>query len=375
MKFIISSTNLLKSLQTISGVVTTSNTLPILEYFLFKTKENDLEITASDQETTMSITVTPIMMEDGGAIAIPSKILLDTLKTYHDTPLTFLTDPSTFAVEIIADNAKFKLSGQDPQDFPEIPELINPATVTVNGEILVRGISKTIFATGTDELRPEMTGVLFEFTEDKATLAATDAHKIIRYRRPDVHSSETMSFIMPKKPLNQLKNTVPSDETPVLIEYNLKNARYTFNNVVLTSTLIEGKFPNYEAVIPRDNPNILIIDRIALMTSIRRVSLFGNQSTHLIRFRISGQMISLSAEDYDFQNEASEVLSCAYDGEDIEIGFNSKFLLEMLSNIDTPNIRIETSAPNRAGVIFPETDENEVEDLLMLIMPDRKSVV
>ncbi|GAB6278860.1 MAG: DNA polymerase III subunit beta [Lentimicrobium sp.] len=369
MKFIISSTNLLKSLQTISGVVVSSNTLPILEYFLFEAIDNELKITASDQETTMSITVTPTMMEEGGAIAIPSKILLDTLKTYHDTPLTFITDPLTFAIEIVADNAKFKLSGQDPEDFPKMPALTNPASVNIKGEILVRGISKTIFGTGTDELRPEMTGVFFEFTEEKATLVSTDAHRIIRYRRPDVQSSETMSFIMPKKPLTQLKNTVPIDDTYVLIEYNVQNVRFTFNNVVLTSTLIEGRFPNYEAVIPRDNPNKLIIDRVALMTSIRRVSLFGNQSTHLIRFKIAGQVISLSAEDYDFQNEASEVLPCAYDGEDIEIGFNSKFLLEMLSNIDAPNVRIEMSTPNRAGLLIPETDENDAEDLLMLIMP------
>ncbi len=369
MKFIISSTTLLKSLQAISGVITTNNTLPILENFLFQARENDLLITASDQETTMSIAVTPAMMEEASQVAIPSKILLDTLKTYHETPLTFICDPVTFGVEIVAENGKFRLSGQNPEDYPVIPALDNPATVNVKGELLNRAITKTIFATGNDEIRPQMSGVFFQFTPEEATFVATDAHKLVRYRRTDAHASETMSFIMPKKPLNQLKNNVPADDTDVLIEYNITNARFSFGNIVLICRLIDGKYPNYEAVIPRDNPNVMTIEKNNLLTSIRRVSIYGNQSTHQIRFRIAGQRLMLNAEDIDFQNEATEELNCAYDGEDMEIGFNSKFMLEMLNNVEVPRIRLEMSTPSRAGLIMPDTDEPAEEDLLMLVMP------
>ena len=369
MKFIISSTTLLKSLQTISGVITTNNTLPILENFLFQGREEDILITASDQETTMSIAVTPSMMEDPDNITIPARILLETLKTYHETPLTFLIDTQSYSVEISADNAKFKLAGQSAEEYPRIPMLEEPATVTVKGELLNRAIIKTIFATGNDEIRPQMAGVFFQFTPEEATFVATDAHKLVRYRRTDAKASETMSFIMPKKPLNQLKNSVPSDDTDVVIEYNVTNARFSFLNVVLVCRLIEGRYPNYEAVIPRDNPNVMTIEKSILLAAIRRVSIYGNQSTHQIRFRIAGQMLSLNAEDIDFQNEALEELTCSYDGEDLEIGFNSKFMLEMLANVEVPRIRLEMSSASRAGLIIPEVEEPGDEDLLMLVMP------
>ncbi|MEJ5302373.1 MAG: DNA polymerase III subunit beta [Bacteroidales bacterium] len=369
MRFIISSTTLLKSLQTISGVVTTSNTLPILNTFYFKPEGDDLVITASDTETTMSIRVTPSMMEEPSEVCIPAKILLETLKTYHETPLTFNVNPNNFQVDIVSENGRFRLAGQDPEMWPQMPQLDSSAKVFIKGHVLVRGITKTIFATGVDEVRPQMAGVLFQFTPEEATIVATDAHKMVRLRHLGTHSEETLSFIMPKKPLNQLKSTVPADDTEVLIEYNESNARYTFDNIVLTCRLIEGRFPNYEAVIPHNNPIAVIVDRQALMASIRRVSIYGNQSTHQMRFVVTGQKLLLQAEDIDFQNAANEELSCLHEGEDIEMGFNSKFLVEILSNLESQNVRFELSSPSRAGLIIPENDEAGEEDLLMLLMP------
>ncbi|MGC8865583.1 MAG: DNA polymerase III subunit beta [Bacteroidales bacterium] len=369
MRFIISSAALLKSLQTISGVVTTSNTLPILNNFYFKPEGEDLIITASDTETTMSIRVTPSMMEEPIEVCMPAKILLETLKTYHETPLTFTVNPNTFQVDIVSENGRFKLAGQNPEMWPQMPQIENQAHVNIKGHVLVRAITKTIFATGLDEVRPQMAGVLFQFTPEEATMVATDAHKMVRMRHLGTHSESSLSFIMPKKPLMQLKSTVPADDTEVLIEYNESNARYTFDNIVLTCRLIEGKYPNYEAVIPRNNPIQVIVDRAALIASIRRVSIYGNQSTHQMRFIATGQKLTLQAEDVDFENSATEELACLHEGDDIEIGFNSKFLLEILSNLETNNIRFELSSPSRAGLIIPETEEPTEEDLLMLLMP------
>ncbi len=370
MRFIISSTALLKSLQTISGVITTSNTLPILNTFYFKPDGEDLVITASDSETTMSIRVAPSMMEEPLEVCIPAKILLETLKTYHETPLTFNVNPTTFQVDIVSENGRFSLAGKDPEMWPQMRQLENPTNVIIKGYVLVRAITKTIFATGTDEVRPQMAGVFFEFTPEQATIVATDAHRMVRLRHLGTHSEETLSFIMPKKPLNQLKSTVPADDTEVLIEYNESNARYTFDNIVLTCSLIAGKFPNYEAVIPRNNPINVIVDRQALMAAIRRVSIYGNPSTHQMRFLVTGQKLVLQAEDIEFQNAANEELSCLHEGEDIATGFNSKFLVEILSNLETQNVRFELSSPSRAGLIIPETEETESEeDLLMLLMP------
>ncbi len=369
MRFIISSTTLLKSLQTISGVVTSSNSLPILNTFYFKPEGEDLVITASDTETTMSIRVSCSMIEEPSEVCIPAKILLETLKTYHETPLTFNVNPNNFQIDIVSENGRFRLAGQDPEMWPQMPQIENPASVNIQGHVLVRAINKTLFATGVDEVRPQMAGVFFQFTPEDATMVATDAHKMVRIRHLGTHASETLSFIMPKKPLIQLKSTVPADDTEVLIEYNESNARYTFNDIVLICRLIEGKYPNYEAVIPRNNPINVIVDRQAIMASIRRVSIYGNQSTHQMRFSVAGQKLMLQAEDIDFQNAANEELPCLHEGEDIEMGFNSKFLLEILSNLETQNVRFELSSPSRAGLIIPETEEPVEEDLLMLLMP------
>ena len=369
MKFIVSSSLLSKNLTALSGVLSTSNTLPILDDFLFELKKDALMITASDLETTMTVTIPLDKAEDPGAVTIPAKILIDTLKTFSDIPVQFTINKETLGVEISAGEGKYKLSGHKSDEFPTSPELEETVAISMDSDLLVNAINKTLFAAGNDELRPVMSGVFFELTPDDITCVATDAHKLVRYRRTDFSAAESASFIMPRKPLSQLKNILSTSEGAVSIDYNQTNAVFTFENVKMICRLIDGKYPNYEAVIPTENPHKLTIDRASLLNSIRRVAIFANQSTHQVRFKLSGKELILSAEDIDFSNEAKERLTCSYDGEDMEIGFNSRFLQEMLTNIDTEEIIIEMSAPNRAGIMHPSATDNEAEDILMLVMP------
>lgn len=369
MKFIVSSSALLKNLQSMAGVLSSSNTLPILDDFLFELKDNHLDITASDLETTMTVSMEPSKAEEPGTVAIPAKILLETLKTFADIPVTVQINEQTLLVEISAGEGKYKMSGHKSHEFPQTPEMEDTVKMGIKSEVLASAFNKTIFATGNDELRPVMSGVFCEMTPDDVTFVATDAHKLVRYRRTDVAAENSTSFIIPKKPLSQLKNILPTDETEVSLEFNTTNARFSFKNVTLVCRLIEGKYPNYEAVIPPTNPNKLVVDRLSLLNSIKRVAIFANQSTHQIRFKISGKELVLSSEDIDFSNEAKERLSCNYEGEDMEIGFNSKFMQDMLINLESNDIRLEMSAPNRAGIIYPVDKENEAENILMLVMP------
>lgn len=370
MKFIVSSTLLLKQLQAIGGVISTSNTLPILDNFLFELDKDGLIVSASDLETTMTAKVTVDKAEKPGSIAIPAKILLDTLKTFSDIPVTFTIDvKSTYSVEISAGEGKYKLSGHNSEEFPKTPTLESSSAIQVPSFVLATAINKTLFATGNDELRPVMSGVFCQLAAENIIFVATDAHKLVRYTRTDVKSDETAAFILPKKPLNQLKNLLTHEEINVKIEYNNTNAFFEFGNYSLICRLIDGKYPNYEAVIPTQNPNKLTIERIPFLNSIKRVSIFSNQSTHQVRFRITGKELTLSAEDLDFANEAKERMNCQYDGEDMEIGFNSKFVVEMLNNIDSDEVCLEMSAPNRAGLLLPIAKDSKNEDLLMLVMP------
>lgn len=373
MRFIVQSPLLLKNLQTISGVLSSNTTLPILENFLFELKEGKLVVTASDLETTMTVNISldneTLGDSEEGSIAIPAKKLLESLKTFPDIPLVFSIDTKNYGVEISAGEGKYKLSGQNGEEFPQIPVLEDSTVIEINSDVIATAISKTLFASGNDELRPVMLGVFCELTPDDITFVATDAHKLARYRRRDVKAENSASFILPKKPLNQLRNSLANKDIPIKIEYNQRNAFFSFENIELVCRLIDGKYPNYEAVIPKENPNKLIIDRISFLNSIRRVAIFANQSTHQVRLKISGQELFISAEDIDYSNEARERLACSYDGEAMEIGFNSKFLQEMLSNIDSEMITIEMSQPNRAGILVPVDNENKDEDILMLVMP------
>ena len=367
MNFIVSSTTLLRHLQSISGVLSTSNTLPILDNFLFDIVEGELTISASDLETTMR-TKLDVEANESGKIAIPAKILLDILKNLPDQPCTFLIDFPKFGIEISYDNGKSKMVGFNGDDFPKAPMIENSDKILVSGDIISKAISKTLFATGNDDLRPVMSGVFCQFSSAEIIFVATDAHKLVRYKRTDSQATGSSSFILPKKPLNMLKSNLRGDEE-VLIEYSDSSAIFTFNDLVLSCRLIDGKYPNYEAVIPKENPNVLTVDRLQFLGSIKRVSIFSNKTTHQIKLKIAGSELSLSAEDLDFSNEANERLTCSYDGVDMEIGFNSRFLMEMLSNIDTPEIKIQMSEPSRAGLLVPATSDNEHEDILMLVMP------
>ena len=367
MKFIVSSTTLVKSLQMMSGVLSSSNVLPILDNFLFDLQDGALSISASDLETTINVRV-PVKTDSSGNIAIPAKMLLDIIKTFPEMPLAFQVDTANYGIEISAGDGKYRLTGFDGIEFPRIQAIADGKTVKLSAQTLSTGIVKTLFATGNDDLRPTMNGVFFQLGSDNLTFVATDAHKLVRYRRSDAKSAESGSFIVPKKPLNLLKNMLGSSDAEVQLDFNTTNAFFRFGDVQLICRLVDGKYPNYEAVIPTNNPNKLVIDRSAFLSSIRRISLFSNKTTYQIRLRIAGSELTISAEDFDFNNAATERLTCQYTGEDMEIGFNAKFLIEMVTNLDSDNLILEMSAPNRAGILLPETPA-PAEDVLMLVMP------
>jgi DNA polymerase-3 subunit beta len=369
MKFIVSSGLLQKHLQLISGVLVANNSLPILDNFLFEIEKGMVKISASDNESTIVTSISVNETKGTGKIAVPAKILLETLKTFPEQPLTFNFDDKTHGIEIISDHGKYKLAGFSADDYPRIPVIDKAKSFKIKAAALLDAINKSLFATGNDDLRPVMSGVFFQLSKENITFVATDAHKMVRYRRNDLKTSSESSFIVPKKPLTLLKNALSDSEEIVNISHNDSNAFFELKNISLMCRLIDGRYPNYEAVIPIDNPNKLTVSRMALLNSVRRVALFSNKTTHQVRFKITGSELQISAEDLDFSNEANERLTCQFDGEDMEIGFNARFLSEMLSNLDSENVSVEMSAPNRAGILFPTESNGKDEDILMLVMP------
>ncbi|CAM1349340.1 MULTISPECIES: DNA polymerase III subunit beta [Tenacibaculum] len=367
MKFIVSSSQLLKQLQVLGGVINSNNTLPILDNFLFELSENQLKISSSDLETTMSAVV-EVESTDAGAIAINARLLLDTLKTFPDQPLTFKTEGDS-TIEIISEQGKYDMAYFNGEEFPKAVELPSPSSTEIPSHILATAITKTIFAAGNDDLRPVMSGVFFQFNSKELTFVATDAHKLVKYTRKDVTADKSAEFIMPKKPLNLLKGILGGSEENVTIEYNDTNAKFTFDNVLLICRLIDGKYPNYEAVIPKENPNKLTVDRASFLNSVRRVSIFSSKTTHQIRLKMAGTELNISAEDLDYSNKADERLLCDYQGDDMQIGFNSRFLSEMLNNLNSNDVLIEMSLPNRAGILTPIDGTEEGEQVTMLVMP------
>ena len=367
MKFIVSSSQLLKQLQVLGGVINSNNTLPILDNFLFELSENQLKVSASDLETTMS-SVVDVESDSSASIAVSARLLLDTLKTFPDQPLTFKTEGDN-TIEISSDQGKYDMAYFSGDEFPKAVSLPSPSKTVVPANILGTAISKTIFAAGNDDLRPVMSGVFFQFSSQSLTFVATDAHKLVKYTRTDVTADQTAEFIMPKKPLNLLKGILGGSDSEVTIEYNDANAKFTFDNVVLVCRLIDGKYPNYEAVIPKENPNKLTVDRASFLNSVRRVSIFSSKTTHQIRLKMAGTELNISAEDLDFSNKADERLSCDYQGDDMQIGFNSRFLSEMLNNLSSNDVLIEMSLPNRAGILTPIDGTDEGEKVTMLVMP------
>ena len=367
MKFIVSSSYLLKQLQVLGGVINNSNTLPILDNFLFELEHSKLTVSASDLETTMASTL-EVESDSEGSVAIPAKLLLETLKTFPEQPLTFVIEDNN-TIEISSNHGKYALAYASADEFPKAISLDSPSTTTLGADILATAISKTIFAAGNDDLRPVMSGVFFQFSTESLTFVATDAHKLVKYSRTDVTANETAEFIMPKKPLNLLKGILAGSDEDVTIEYNDSNAKFSFENSVLICRLIDGKYPNYEAVIPKENPNHLTISRNQFLNSVRRVSIFSNKTTHQIRLKIAGAELNISAEDVDYSNKAEERLTCDYQGDDMQIGFNSRFLSEMLSNLNAEDIQLEMSMPNRAGILTPIDGLDEGETVTMLVMP------
>lgn len=370
MKFIVSSNTLTGALQSINGVLSTKNTLPILDNYLFIVEGNKLKVIASDIETTMEVEVELSMAEGEGSIAIPAKITLDTLRTLPKTPVTFDINLDTKLIEISTDTGTFKNIGFDSEEFPKVADIEDNKSVKIPTAFLLRALGKTHFATGNDEMRPVMMGVNIEFTSRGIIFVGTDAHKLVRYIYKGVTTENEDSFILPKKPMNLLRNNLSNyDSDEVTIDYNKTNVRVSTGNLTMTSRLVNGKYPNYEAVIPLNNPNLLIVDRTNFLNTLRRVSIYANQSTLQVRLSISGNAMEMSAEDIDYANAGKEHLTVNYTGEDLEIGFNSKFLLEMLQNMDSEQVQIEMSSPGRAGILVPYDVEDEEEDILMLVMP------
>ena len=367
MKFIVSSSYLLKQLQVLGSVINSSNTLPILDNFLFDLDHKNLTVSASDLETTMSATL-EIDSTSKGSVAVPAKLLLDILKTFPEQPLTFTVEENS-TIEISSNSGKYAIAYAPGEEFPKSVSLDNPSSTIVASEVLATAISKTIFAAGNDDLRPVMSGVFFQFSPEGLIFVATDAHKLVKYARTDVKASQVADFIMPKKPLNILKSILGSSDADVTIEYNDSNATFSFETYILTCRLIDGKYPNYEAVIPKENPNKLMINRVLLLNSVRRVAIFSNKTTHQIRLKIAGAELNISAEDIDYSNKAEERLTCDYQGDDMQIGFNSRFLSEMLTNLTSEEIQLEMSMPNRAGILTPIDGLDEGETVTMLVMP------
>ena len=368
MKFIVSSSLLYKEIQTLGGIINSTNTLPILDNFLFEINNNKLTLSSSDLESTMTSEI-EIESTTTDKVAISAKLLTDILKTFSEQPLTFnKTDNNT--IEISASNGKYSLAYLNGDEFPKQIELLDAYETKVKASDLGNAINSTIFASGTDDLRPVMNGVFFQFNSDSLKFVATDAHKLVKFETTEYTANEVSEFIMPKKPLQILKGILQGENSELVIQHNESNAKFIFDKSSITCRLIDGKFPNYEAVIPKDNPNVLTIDRQLFLNSVRRVSIFSNKTTNQIRIKIAGTLLNISAEDFDFSNKADENLECQYSGDDIQIGFNSKFLIEMLNNLESDMITLSMSHPNRAGIIRPLNEDGESkETITMLVMP------
>ena len=371
MKFVVSSMELLSHLQAISRVISTKNTLPILDNFLFSMEAGVLEITASDLESTLITQVRLENTEGSGVIAIPARILNDILKEFPDIPLTFEVNTDSLAIVIQSENGKFSIMGQNGAEFPQMPVLKEDQKqlLEMDREILLTGITKSLFATADDELRPVMNGIFMELSPEDITFVASDAHKLVRYKRTDASAGNAASFILPKKPASLLKNILPREENQVVLEFDDKNASFTLTNYRLVCRLVEGNYPSYNSVIPTDNPYKMSIDRLAFYNTLRRVSVFSNQASNLVKLALTGNQLNISAQDIDFSISANERLSCQYEGEDMEIGFKSTFLMEILANLPSNEVVLEMSDPTRAGILVPAVNENENEDTLMLLMP------
>ena len=369
MKFTVSSSALLSLLATTGKVISNKSSLPILEYFLMELKDGQLTVTTSDLETTLIGSISVENIEREGVIAAPGKLMLDSLKEFPEMPLVIEVNDTTWEIQITWASGHLSIPGASAVSYPAVQTLGNERkNITLDVDLLVSGINKTIFATADDELRPVMNGVYFDFSTESLTFVATDAHKLVKYNAEN-SSDITSSFILPKKPANLLKALLAKEEEPVNVTFDAKNVTFELKNFKLVCRLIEGNYPNYNAVIPTANPNKVLIDRVEFVNGIKRVAVCSNPSTNLIRMDIADNKVNLTAQDIDFSVSANETISCSYDGQPVTIGFKSTFLVEILSNIDTPTVVVELADSTRAGVFKPVYDDQPSSESLMLLMP------
>jgi DNA polymerase-3 subunit beta len=369
MRFTLSSTALNSRLQTLAKVINSKNSLAILESFLFQVHDGKITITASDSENRMTMELPLDESDTDGEFAIPNRTILDAVKELPEQPLTFEVNPDTYEVAIEYQNGRYNFSAQNAEEYPEKAPVADDAkTITLNAKVLCDNIARTIFATDNNEIRPVMNGIYFDLLPDCLAFVASDGHKLVRCRYTAIHSEEHASFILPKKPATLLRTVLDKSEDDVTIKFSTNSAEFYFPNGTLSSTLIEGAFPNYNAAIPTDNTNELIIDRKALLGAIRRVLPFASMSSQLIRFRLDNGSLELTSEDLDFATSAKEDIVCSYSGTPLQIGFRGDFFSEILNSISTDDIKMLLGDPSRAGIILP-TEQPENEDILMLIMP------
>ncbi len=367
MKFIVSSSSLLKQLQQISGVINSNTVLPILEDFLFILGKNELTAIATDLETVVKVSI-DVESRETGKICIPARILLDSLKNIADQPLTFDINMDSFAVDITSDNGKYKITGENPENFPKEPSADQTTSFTLPSSALVTGVSKTLFAASTDDLRPAMTGIYFELDTTGIVFVSTDSHRLVKYSRKDASCPRPESFIVPRKPLNLLKATLPMDDSQVKVSYSTNYFFVEHGRTHLICRLIDARFPDYKVVMPTSNPYRLTVDRADFQGALRRVGVFANKSTNQVAISIAGSEMQLSAQDVDFSFEGKERMKCQYTGEDMVIAFNARFLLELLGAADGELVEMDLSMPTKAALVRP-VEKSEAEDLTMLIMP------
>ena len=365
MKFSVSSSALLSLLATTGKVISNKNTLPILDYFLMELSGNELKVTTSDLETTLIGSITVDSVESEGTIAAPAKLMLDSLKEFSELPLTIDVNDKNWEITINWKSGSLSIPGASAVSYPAVPQLsAEKKELSMDVDTLVNGINKTIFATADDELRPVMNGIYINLAPGALTFVGTDAHKLVKYES-ETANEVTASFILPKKPANLLKSVLLKEDDAIEMSFDSKNALFKLKSHTLVCRLIEGNYPNYNAVIPANNPNKVLVDRVELVNGIKRVAVCSNPTTNLIRMDIGDNRINL----IDFSVSANETISCSYDGEEITIGFKSTFLVEILSNMDTPTVVIELADSTRAGVFKPVYDDKQTSSTLMLLMP------
>jgi DNA polymerase-3 subunit beta len=368
MRFIVTSTSLLKNLQQIGGVISANTVLSVLEDFLFELKGNTLTLTATDLETMMRVQLEVNDAQGDGRICIPSKILTDYLKNLPEQPITFTINEQDLSIEMSSDVGKYKIGGEKADDFPKEPAPVDTTSFSMTSIALLESINNTLFAVSIDTLRPAMTGVYFELAKDSITFVSTDAHRLVRFRRDDIKCPTQEGFVVPKKPLQQLRATLAADDSTLEISYNSSHMFVHGSKLSMSCRLIDARFPDYKAVIPADNPYKLTINRADFISALRRVSIFANKTTNQVVLDIKGNALELRAQDIDFSYEGKETLSCQYSGEDMVIAFNAKLMIELINNIQGTELLVELSTPTRAGIFRP-TEKGENEDVLMLLMP------